>query len=104
MVRVGSTSATSHGGQAEEIRMALIVVQDMTTATMQVGHTNFSLASTVTVRTLLEHIATSTSYMMGTFQLQLQPSGFDKSMVVYLFNVLCNILENHYHIFLCRLT
>lgn len=82
MVRVGSASATSHGGQTEEIRMALIVVQDMTTATMQVGHTNLSLASTVTVKTLLEHIAASTNYMVGTFQLQLQPSGPYKTAVV----------------------
>lgn len=82
MVRVGSTSAASHGGQLEEIRMALIVVQDMTTATMQIGHNNLYLASTVTVKTLLEHTAVATKYMMGTFQLLLQPSGSDKTAVV----------------------
>ena len=81
MVRVGSTNAASHIVQTEEIRMALIVVQDMTTATMQIGHVNLSLASSVTVKSLFEHIAISTNYMMGTFQVLLQPSGSDKTAV-----------------------
>ena len=80
MIRSGSASVSSQTGQEGEIRMALIVVQDMTTATLQIGHTSYSLASSVPVRTLLQQVATSANYMNGTFQLLLQPSGSDSSV------------------------
>lgn len=74
-------TATTARDELEEIRMALIVVQDMTTATLQVGHTSLSLASTVPVKMLLEHVATSANYLNGTFQLFLQSSGSDANAV-----------------------
>lgn len=81
MARSGSVSVASNSGQDGEIRMALIVIQDMTTATLQIGHTSLSLASTVPVRTLLQQVATSSNYTNGTFQLLLQPVGSDSSTV-----------------------
>lgn len=81
MILSGNASASSHSGQDEEIRMALIVVQDMTTATLQIGHTSLSLASTASVRTLVQQVATSTNYMNGTFSLLLQPTNPDTSSV-----------------------
>lgn len=83
MVRGGNPTAamamSSHDGDI--IRMAFIVVQDMTSATLQVGHTTISLASTASVRTLVQQVATSANYMNGTFQLQLQPVGSDSGPV-----------------------
>lgn len=56
----------------EEIRMALIVVQDMTTASMQVSRMSVSLASTATVSMLLDQVANFSSYTAGSFELILQ--------------------------------
>ena len=82
MIRSGNASVSSQSGQDGEIRMALIAVQDMTTATLQIGHTSLSLASTVPVRTLVQQVATSANYMNGTFQLLLQPADSDSSVSV----------------------
>jgi hypothetical protein len=81
MILSGNLSAGSHSGQEGEIRMALIVVQDMTTATLQVGHVSLSLASTVLVRMLVQQVATSANYVNGTFLLHLQPANPDSSAV-----------------------
>lgn len=82
MIFSGNPSATSSSGQHGEIRMALIVVQDMTTATLQIGHTSLSLASTASVRTLVQQVATSTNYMNGTFSLLLQSTNSESSSVL----------------------
>lgn len=56
----------------EEIHMALIVVQDMTSANMQVKRLTFQMASTAPVSALLNQVASSTSYVPDTFELGLQ--------------------------------
>lgn len=56
----------------EGIRTALIVVQDMTSADIQVTRTTFHLVSTAPVSLLVNQVASSTSYVPGTFELQLQ--------------------------------
>ena len=86
MILSSNLSASAHSGQEGEIRMALIVVQDMTTATLQVGHTSLSLASTVLIRTLVQQVATSANYMNGTFLLLLQPANPNSSAVSILSN------------------
>lgn len=78
MILSSNLSAGSHSGQEGEIRMALIVVQDMTTATLQVGHVSLSLASTVLVRMLVQQVATSANYVN---LLHLQPANPDSSAV-----------------------
>lgn len=85
MIRSGSASTNAYSGQEGEVRMALIVVQDMTTATLQIGHTSLSLASTALVRTLVQQVATSANYMNGTFRLLLQPAGSESSTVSWSF-------------------
>ena len=65
-------SNRSWSDDGQEVRMALIVVRDMTSATLQVGHTTLSLASTVRVNSLLEHVASLANYQNGTFELVLQ--------------------------------
>ena len=74
MVCAGGQSTPATSGSGQEIRMALIVVRDLSTATMQVGNISISLASTVPVRSLLEHVSLLAKYQNGTFELLLQRS------------------------------
>ena len=66
----------------EGVRMALIVVQDMTSADIQVTRTTFQLASTVPVSVLVNQVASSTSYVPGTFELQLQRNDANVSITL----------------------
>ena len=61
-----------HAAHDQEVRMAAIFFLDMSSATVQSGRTSLQLASTVLVKTLLEHVCSSTNYVSGTFELVLQ--------------------------------
>lgn len=66
----------------EGLRTALIVVQDMTSADIQVTRTTFHLVSTAPVSLLVDQVASSTSYVPGTFELQLQRNDSNVSVWV----------------------
>lgn len=67
--------------RSNSVRLAAIVVRDMTTATLMVDSVNLHLASTVTVAILMEHVAAATSYRVGSFELVLQKSSHSQDQV-----------------------
>jgi len=64
--------ADQYASNGQNVRMAAIYFLDMTTASMQSGHTSLQLASTVMVKTLFDHASSTTNYVNGTFELTIQ--------------------------------
>ena len=79
MVHTDNQNATHE----QEVRMAAIYFLDMSSATMQSGgRTSLQLASTVLVKTLLEHVCESTNYVKGTFEFMLQKASAEVNLAI----------------------
>jgi hypothetical protein len=79
MVHADTNQDASDG---QEVRMAAIHFLDMTSASMQSGRSSLQLASTVLVKTLLDHASSTTKYVKGTFELMLQNTTTDVTFFI----------------------